>query len=169
MFVTALRHNTRSRMCPAYVAGLIGPGDRKSVQAMAARDSEVSYGWLHHFIASGGWDEGPLDSALLAEARRQVGGERVWLTIDGTALPKKDAIVNIARPESANTTSPTHYRHAHQTACWCHQGPLGLRAGASASRGRARPRSLRRPIMEESSPACAYDNDRLGLLADAAP
>lgn len=31
-FVRALQHKTRGRMCPAYVAGLIGPGDRKSVQ-----------------------------------------------------------------------------------------------------------------------------------------
>jgi SRSO17 transposase len=36
-FVVALRHKTRARMCPAYIAGLIGPGDRKSVQPMAAR------------------------------------------------------------------------------------------------------------------------------------
>ena len=40
-FVSALRHKVRARMCPAYVAGLIGAGDRKSVQPMAARDSEV--------------------------------------------------------------------------------------------------------------------------------
>ena len=30
-FVAALRHKMRARMCPAYIAGLIGPGDRKSV------------------------------------------------------------------------------------------------------------------------------------------
>lgn len=30
-FVAKLGHKTRGRMCPAYVAGLIGPGDRKSV------------------------------------------------------------------------------------------------------------------------------------------
>ena len=41
-FVAALGHKTRGRMCPAYVAGLIGPGDRKSVQPMAARDGVVS-------------------------------------------------------------------------------------------------------------------------------
>jgi SRSO17 transposase len=35
-FLAALRHKTRARMCPAYIAGLIGPGDRKSVQPMAA-------------------------------------------------------------------------------------------------------------------------------------
>jgi hypothetical protein len=49
-FVAALRNKTRGRMCPAYIAGLIGPGDRKSVQPMSARDGEVSYDRLHHFI-----------------------------------------------------------------------------------------------------------------------
>lgn len=52
-FVAALRHKTRAWMCPAYVAGLIDPGDRKSVQPMAARAGDVSYDRLHHFPASG--------------------------------------------------------------------------------------------------------------------
>ena len=52
-FIEALGHRTRRRMCPAYIAGLIGPGDRKSVQPMAARDNGVSYDQLHHFIGSG--------------------------------------------------------------------------------------------------------------------
>ena len=88
-FAAALRNKTRRRMCPAYIAGLIGPGDRKSVQPMAARDDEVSYDRLHHFVGSGIWDEAPLEAALLAEADRQVGGDNAWLIIDDTALPKK--------------------------------------------------------------------------------
>jgi SRSO17 transposase len=88
-FVEALRHKTRARMCPAYVAGLIGPGDRKSVQPMAMRDGAVSYDQLHHFIADSAWDAAPLESALLAQADRMVGGEDAWLIIDDTALPKK--------------------------------------------------------------------------------
>jgi len=32
-----VRHKTRRRMCPLYVTGLIGAGDRKSVQPMAER------------------------------------------------------------------------------------------------------------------------------------
>ena len=55
-FISALRHKRRARMCPVYVAGLIGAGDRKSVQPMAARDGDVGYDQLHHFIASGVWD-----------------------------------------------------------------------------------------------------------------
>ncbi|EGO93859.1 transposase [Acidiphilium sp. PM] len=88
-FVNAFRHKTRARMCPAYVAGLIGAGDRKSVQPMAARDGDVGYDQLHHFIASGAWDAAPLEKALLAEADRMVGGDNAWLIVDDTALPKK--------------------------------------------------------------------------------
>jgi SRSO17 transposase len=76
-------------MCPAYVAGLIGPGDRKSVQPMAARAAGIGYDQLHHFIADGVWDAAPLEAALLAEADRLVGGADAWLIIDDTALPKK--------------------------------------------------------------------------------
>jgi SRSO17 transposase len=88
-FIEALGHRTRRRMCPAYIAGLIGPGDRKSVQPMAARDNGVSYDQLHHFIGSGVWDAALLEAALLVEADRLVGGEDAWLIIDDTALPKK--------------------------------------------------------------------------------
>ena len=88
-FVAALKHKTRGRMCPAYIVGLIGPGDRKSVQPMAARDAGVSYDQLHHFIAKGVWDAAPLEAALLAEADRQVGSNDAWLIVDDTALPKK--------------------------------------------------------------------------------
>jgi SRSO17 transposase len=88
-FVSALRHKARARMCPAYVAGLIGAGDRKSVQPMAARDGEVGYDQLHHFIAGGPWDTAPLEKALLAAANRMVGGDDARLIVDDTALPKK--------------------------------------------------------------------------------
>src|SRR5271170_889351 len=76
-------------MCPVYVAGLIGGGDRKSVQPMAARDGDVGYDQLHHFIAGGVWDAAPIEKALLVEADRMVGGADAWLIVDDTALPKK--------------------------------------------------------------------------------
>ena len=80
-FVAALRHRTRGsktrgrktrgrktrgRMCPACGAGLIGPGERKSVQPMAARDVAVSDDRLHPFIADGVRDSAPLEEALLS-------------------------------------------------------------------------------------------------------
>jgi SRSO17 transposase len=88
-FSAALRHKTQARMCPAYVAGLIGPGDRKSIQPMAARTDTVSYDQLHHFIGSSIWDAAPLEAVLVAEADKLVGGNNSWLIIDDTALPKK--------------------------------------------------------------------------------
>ena len=36
-FLDRLGHKARRRMLPLYLSGLIGPGDRKSIQPMAAR------------------------------------------------------------------------------------------------------------------------------------
>src|ERR1700745_3323729 len=88
-FLDRLGHKTRQRMCPLYVAGLIGPGDRKSVQPMAERLATGNYDQLHHFIADGVWDATPLETELLNQADRLVGGRDAVLVIDDTSLPKK--------------------------------------------------------------------------------
>ena len=59
-FVERFGHKARRRMCPLYVAGLIGLGDRKSVGAMAERVAPGDYDRLHHFVSDGVWDEAPL-------------------------------------------------------------------------------------------------------------
>jgi SRSO17 transposase len=76
-------------MCPLYVAGLIGPGDRKSVQPMAERLAAGDYDQLHHFVAAGVWDAAPLEKELLVQADKLVGGSDAVLVIDDTAVPKK--------------------------------------------------------------------------------
>ncbi len=88
-FVTRLGHKARQRMCPLYIAGLIGPGERKSVQPMAARVAPGGYDQLHHFVAAGVWDAAPLEAELLVQADRLVGGPDAMLVLDDTALPKK--------------------------------------------------------------------------------
>ena len=88
-FLVGLSHPARRRMCPLYIAGLIGPGDRKSVQPMAARADEVGYDQLHHFVTAGVWGSAPLEAALLKEADRLVGDAAGYLVVDDTALPKK--------------------------------------------------------------------------------
>ncbi|WP_246689525.1 IS701 family transposase [Methylobacterium sp. WL19] len=106
-FLAGLSHPSRRAMCPLYVAGLIGLGDRKSVQPMAARADGVPYDRLHHFIAAGIWDEAPLQQALLREADRLVGGSDAVLVVDDTALPKKgDRSVGVA-PQYATTLGKT--------------------------------------------------------------
>jgi hypothetical protein len=69
-------------MCPAYVEGLIGPGDCKSVQPMAMRSPGVGYDHLHHFIGGALWDGAPLEQELCRQADALVGGSDAWLIID---------------------------------------------------------------------------------------
>jgi SRSO17 transposase len=90
-FLDGLGHQARRRMCPLYVAGLIGPGDRKSVAPMAERLAPGDYDRLHHFVAAGVWDAAPLETELLTQADKLVGGSDAVLVIDDTALPKKGA------------------------------------------------------------------------------
>ncbi|GGF79938.1 hypothetical protein GCM10011402_35690 [Paracoccus acridae] len=49
-------HPARRQICPIYVAGLIGPGGRKSMQPLAMRAGDVGYDQLHDFVAAGVWD-----------------------------------------------------------------------------------------------------------------
>jgi SRSO17 transposase len=88
-FVDRLGHKARRRMCPLYVSGLIGPGDRKSIQPMAKQLALGDYDQLHHFIAAGVWDAAPAETELLVQADRLVGGSDAVLVIDDTAIPKK--------------------------------------------------------------------------------
>lgn len=106
-FLVDLTHPSQRRMCPTYIAGLIGPGDRKSIQPLAARTDDAGYDQLHHFIASGTWDTAPLERRLLAEANRLVGDAQGFLVIDDTALPKKGrASVGVA-PQYASSQGKT--------------------------------------------------------------
>src|SRR5882757_4050230 len=88
-FLDRLGHRARRQMCPLYVAGLIGPGDRKSVQPMAERLAPGDYDQLHHFVSAGVWDAAPLETELLTQADRLIGGSDAALVIDDTAMPKK--------------------------------------------------------------------------------
>ena len=88
-FIDGFGHGKRRAMCPLYIAGLIGPGDRKSIEPMAARLAPGQYDRLHHFISDGIRDDGPLSLELALQADRMVGADDAFLVIDDTALPKK--------------------------------------------------------------------------------
>jgi SRSO17 transposase len=88
-FLAAMTHKARRRWAPLYVRGLLGPGDRKSIQPMAARVSPADTDQLHHFVSSPAWDSAPLETVLARAADRLVGGSGAVLVIDDTALPKK--------------------------------------------------------------------------------
>ena len=106
-FLARLGHRARRAMCPLYVAGLIGPGERKSIQPMAARLGLPSHDALHHFVSAGRWDDEPLGAELLAQADRLVGGPDAVLIVDDTSLPKKgSASVGVA-PQYASMLGKT--------------------------------------------------------------
>jgi SRSO17 transposase len=88
-FLEVLGRKTRRAWAPLYLRGLLGPGERKSLQPMAARLGLSGHDQLQHFIASTAWNDSPLWSVLAHEADRLVGGPQAWLVIDDTALPKK--------------------------------------------------------------------------------
>jgi SRSO17 transposase len=97
-FLEVLRHKKRRTWAPLYLRGLLGPGERKSLQPMAARLGLPGHDQLQHFVSSPAWDDGPLWTALAREADRLVGGPGAALVIDDTALPKKGALsVGVAR------------------------------------------------------------------------
>jgi SRSO17 transposase len=97
-FLAALGHGKRRRWAPAYLRGLIGPGERKSLQPMAARLGLSGHDQLQHFVASTTWDDAPLRRLLVEKADALVGGPDAVLVADDTALPKQGRLsVGVAR------------------------------------------------------------------------
>src|SRR3978361_530669 len=88
-YLDVLGRKTRRPWAPPYLRGLLGPGERKSLQPMAARLGLSGHDQLQHFIASPAWDDAPLWTVLAHEADRLVGGADAYLVIDDTAVPKK--------------------------------------------------------------------------------
>jgi SRSO17 transposase len=106
-FVERFSHKARRRMRPLYVAGLIGPGDRKSVGPMAERVAPGDYDRLHHFVSDGVWDEAPLERELAIQADNLVGGAGAFLVIDDTTLPKKGTHSVGVAPQYASALGKT--------------------------------------------------------------
>lgn len=99
-----LGHADRRGPLRAYCTGLLLPGERKSVEPMAARVEPFRVGAahqsLHHFVAKAAWDDDALLAAVRAHALpalQERGPIRGWL-VDDTGLPKKGKLsVGVAR------------------------------------------------------------------------
>src|SRR3954468_14359377 len=98
-FRAVLGHRKRRVWAPAYLRGLLGPGERKSLQPMAAGLGLKGHDQLQHFVASPAWDDAPLRRLLVEQADALVGGPDAVLVVDDTALPKKGerSSVGVAR------------------------------------------------------------------------
>jgi len=91
-FLDKFGHRARRTWAPVYLRGLLGPGERKSLQPMSARLGLSGHDQLQHFIASPAWNDAPLWHVLAEKADRLVGGPAAALVIDDTALPKQGAL-----------------------------------------------------------------------------
>ena len=69
--------------------GLLGPGERKSIEPLTARVAPNEYEQVHHFVCTSCWDPAPLEQVLAEKAQRMVGGPEAVLIIDDTALLKQ--------------------------------------------------------------------------------
>src|SRR5664279_4415969 len=91
----AAEHADRATPLQSYCTGLLLPGERKSVEPLAARlapdDVRRVHQSLHHFIANAPWS----DEALLETVRHGVlpmmkrNGPMVAWIVDDTGLPKE--------------------------------------------------------------------------------
>src|SRR4051812_45870290 len=88
-FLSHLGHKARRRMCPLYVAGLVGPGGGQKGGASAPRPPGGGYEQPSHFFGGGPLEEDPPGRGVLFQADGLVGGADAVLVIDDTALPKK--------------------------------------------------------------------------------
>lgn len=105
MIAGHLGHADRVGPFRGYCAGLMLPGERKSVEPMAARvaPSEVrsAHQRLHHFVADAPWSDaavlGAVRTHVLEAAAQRVGAAEV-LIIDDTGFPKQGThSVGVAR------------------------------------------------------------------------
>ena len=90
-----LGHAGRAASARAYCTGLLLPGERKSIEPIAARIApdrvQARHQSLHHVVAKAAWD----DRAVLAAVRERAlpaierhGPVRHWI-VDDTAFPKQ--------------------------------------------------------------------------------
>ena len=88
-FLGRLRRREQRHWAPFYLKGLILPGERKSVEPMAARVAPGDLQQLHHFVSTSPWATAPLEDELVKAADRLVGGPEAVLVVDDTALVKQ--------------------------------------------------------------------------------
>src|SRR5439155_7362296 len=88
-FLARLGRKEQRRWAPFYVKGLVLPGERKSVEPMAARVAPGDLQQPRHFVSTSPWATASLEGELVKAAERLVGGPDAVLVVDDTALVKQ--------------------------------------------------------------------------------
>src|SRR4051795_11056627 len=85
-FLARLGRKEQRRWAPFYLKGLILPGERKSIEPMAARVAPGDLQQLHHFVSTSPWATAPLEEELVRAADRLGGGPGAGLGGRGPPL-----------------------------------------------------------------------------------
>ena len=80
-FLARLRRKAQRQWTPFYLKGLVLPGERKSIEPMAARVAPADTQQLHHFVSASPWATAPLEDELVRAADRLVGGPSAVLVV----------------------------------------------------------------------------------------
>ena len=134
--VDTLMHADREAPARWYIKGLMLPGERKSVEPMAARvqpdNVRSAHQSMHHLVAEAAWsDEAMLAAVAQIVLPKLVGDDApVYWIIDDTGFPKKGThSVGVARQYCGQSGKPDNCRVAVSLSIATAQGslPLGYR------------------------------------------
>jgi SRSO17 transposase len=175
----ALGHADRGAPVRAYCVGLMLPGQRKSVEPIAARIEPARVGAahqsLHHFVAQAAWDDRAVLAAvrdLVLPAMQAQAPIRAWI-IDDTGMPKKGRhSVGVGRQYCGQVGKQDNCQVAVSLSVATHQAslPVAFRlylpeawAGDPARRTKA---GVPEEIAFQTKPQIALAQIRAALAAD---
>jgi SRSO17 transposase len=178
---TAAGHEDRHAPLKNYCRGLLLPGERKSIEPMAARldpgNVQAARQSLHHLVARAPWS----DEVLLEQVRKQVlpamekNGPVVAWIVDDTGFPKKGKhSVGVARQYCGQLGKQDNCRAAVSlsVATWSSSLPSGYRLYLPKEWAEDAERREKAEVPEEvrfqTKPDIALDQIRAAVAANVA-
>ncbi len=177
----AAGHQDRQAPLRNYCKGLLLPGERKSIEPMAARLDPASVQplrqSLHHLVAKAAWS----DEALLEQVRNQVlpamekhGPVVAWI-VDDTGFPKKGKhSVGVIRQYCGQVGKPENCRIAVSlsVATWSSSLPIEYRLYLpkewAEDKGRRKKTEVPKEVQFQTKPEIALDQIRAAVAAKVA-
>ena len=107
-FLVRLRRKAQRYWAPFYLKGLILPGERKSIEPLAARVAPGDTQQLHHFVSTSPWPTAPLEEELVRAARSSsatIAGS--WTASPPTSWPSRATATSSGSRATTRTTKPT--------------------------------------------------------------
>jgi SRSO17 transposase len=177
-----LGHADRHEPLRLYTTGLLLPGERKSVEPMAARVDprhvRSRHQSLHHLVADAGWDDAAVRAAVRAAVlptMERHGPLQAWI-VDDTGLPKKGQhSVGVAHQycgplgKQANCQVAVSLWVAHDQASLPIAYRLYLPKDWAEDKARRQKAGVPAPVRFQTKPEIALDQIRQALQDGVSP